>query len=176
MLDVITWYNPILETSAEAVTEFGPDTAAMGSQMIDVMRKYNGVGLAGNQVGALLRIFVMDRQSDEAKEKQESLIVCNPRIMIWKDTPDEPGQEGCLSFPGVYNQVLRGTKVDMLYQDPLYGKEHSIYLEGLEARIVQHEVDHLNGIMFFERLATKQMRKATIREYIKKHPDARVKA
>jgi peptide deformylase len=173
MLEIVTWYNPILETSAEAVTEFGPDTAAMGSEMITVMRKYNGVGLAGNQVGALLRIFVMDRQSDEAKEKQKSLIVCNPRILISGD--EIAGQEGCLSLPGVWNQVMRGTKVDMIYQDPLHGKEHTIYLEGLEARICQHEVDHLNGIMFVDRLASKQMRKATMREYVKLHPDAKEK-
>ena len=145
----------------------------MGSQMIDVMRKYNGVGLAGNQVGALLRIFVLERQVKK-DATPETLIVCNPRIMIWEG-PEVGEQEGCLSLPGVYNQVMRGTRVDMLYQDPLYGKEHSIYLEGLEARIVQHEVDHLNGIMFFDRLASKQMRKATIREYIKKHPEAKEK-
>jgi peptide deformylase len=161
VLDIVKWYNPILTIPAEAVRDFNGDLASLAENMIATMNAYNGLGLAGPQAAASLRIFVM-------KNKKESLVACNPRILI--HGPETVMDEGCLSLPGVYNQVSRGTKVDMKYTDVL-GNERDIYLEGLEARIIQHEVDHLNGILFVDRMS-RQMRSSTLREYTKKFPHA----
>jgi len=161
-MDIVLWYNPVLAQIAEAVTSFGPELAELSKNMIDTMKAHGGIGLSGNQVNVPMRIFVMQRQG--MIFSKGTLTVCNPRISI--EGPDHAMNEGCLSLPGIYNQVVRGTKVTMLYQD-LTGTEQEIYLEDLEARIAQHEFDHLNGTMFFDRMS-RQMRKATLREWEKK--------
>ncbi len=161
-LEIVKWYNPVLEEIAEAVTEFTPELEALSTNMIETMNRFNGLGLSGNQVAAPIRIFVMKRELPKEGEPL-TLTALNPRMLI--EGPDEFMSEGCLSLPGIYEQVCRGSKVDMIYQD-LQGKEQNIYLEGIEARIAQHELDHLNGIMFFNRMS-RQLRRGVLKRWEK---------
>lgn len=171
VLDVVKWYNPVLEQVAEPIV-FGSDRLNFGSchlkvlafDMIETTNRFNGVGISGNQVNVPLRIFVMKRERVENPDLEMNLTVINPILTV--SGPEATMNEGCLSVPGVYNQVSRPSLVKMNYQD-VEGAAHEIFLGGIEARIAQHEVDHLDGKMFFDRMS-RQMRKATIREWEKK--------
>lgn len=171
--------DPVLSQVCDPVSEseFGLDCVKVGEEIIRVMRSgRNGVGMAAPQAGLLKRIFVMlltpdkfERQAVrpdiyELIREGEPLVLCNPDLRPLGDEM-QTGQEGCLSIPGVYNQVKRHVNVEVAYSTPL-GEAQSIALHGFDARVAQHENDHLDGLMFFDRM-TKNMRKHTLREWEK---------
>jgi len=167
ILKIRVWDDPVLSTVAEKVpdTEFGPDLERLGLDMLETLRATSsGVGLAGPQVGISKRIFVMAQDSENKKVDPSYHILVNPVIAL--DGTVVYGTEGCLSFPGLYEQVERSNIVAMTYQKP-DGEYIHVNMGGLDARIVQHEVDHLNGIMFFDRLS-RQMRKRLLQKWEKK--------
>jgi peptide deformylase len=155
--------DPILSANCAPFEpgEFGTDLVRFSVLLIEKMLSTStGIGLAAPQVGILKRAFAMKYPDID---KREAIVLYNPIVIPEGD--DWLYNEGCLSVPGVHNQVKRPKNAIVRYQNEI-GNEKRIELEMLPARIVQHENDHLNGIMFFDRL-TKQMRKATLREWEK---------
>jgi peptide deformylase len=122
---------------------------AIVRQMFELMYAANGVGLAANQVDLPYRLFVINLKSDPA-EKEEERVFVNPVLSGRKGMIE--AEEGCLSLPGVYGQVKRPERV-VLNAFSLEGEELTLELEGLFARAVQHEVDHLDGVLFIDRLS-----------------------
>ncbi|SHH52962.1 peptide deformylase [Thermosipho atlanticus] len=134
--------DPILRKKAEKVTDF-EFVRNLKEEMLKTMYLDDGVGLAAPQVGVLLRFFVMD-------EGNGPMFIINPEI-IEHSEEKELGEEGCLSLPGIFADVSRYKWVRLRYQDE-YGKVHERLFEGYPARIVQHESDHLDGVLFIDHL------------------------
>ncbi|MBN2414431.1 peptide deformylase [bacterium] len=149
MKHVITYPDPVLRQQAEPVDEIDDEIRRLADEMSDVMYNDDGVGLAANQVGETKRIIVFD-----AGEGFHCLI--NPEITPVEDET-EVREEGCLSLPGVQVNVERYKRIKVEALD-LAGAPFSDTLEGLAARAVQHEVDHLNGIMIIDHASSLQRR------------------
>jgi len=121
----------------------------MVREMFDLMYEANGIGLAANQVDLPYRLFVLNLKSDpEAREDEQ--VFLNPVITGRKGNAE--GEEGCLSLPGLYAQVKRPERVSLNAYN-LAGEEINLDLDGLFARAVQHEIDHLDGVLFIDRLS-----------------------
>ena len=147
-LKILVQPNPILRKKS---TEINPkkisdrELRALISAMIKIMLKTDGVGLAAPQIGKNIRLAVIN-------SKDGAFCLINPKY-IKKSWARELGQEGCLSLPGIFGKVKRHKKISLTYynQD---GKKTKLIAEGMMARVIQHEVDHLNGILFIDK-ATK---------------------
>jgi peptide deformylase len=145
------WDDPVLSKVCEPFSdsEFGSKLEAFGTNMVNTMKRSRGIGLAGSQVSILKAIFVMQPEwKRDILDEPKPLIVCNPVLVL--DGREADGTEGCLSLPGIYEEVTRTEKVTMQYREPS-GKMCEVILNNLDARVAQHEADHLNGIMFFDR-------------------------
>jgi peptide deformylase len=145
---VLTIYgDPALRRRSEEVTEFGPELQPLLDRMYEVMYEEEGVGLAAPQVGVNQRIMIMDVAISEEERHTGELI--NPEILETRGT--QKGSEGCLSIPGLREDVTRDDwlRVRGVNRD---GEPVEFEAEGLLSRAVQHEVDHLNGILFIDRL------------------------
>ena len=145
VLKVIKFPDPVLATRAAEVAAVTDAERKLVRDMIDTMVAEEGVGLAANQVGVLKRVFVASADQVRGKE----LVFFNPRIVRKEGQIKE--FEGCLSVPGFYEPVKRFKTVWMRAMT-LGGKEAEFRGEGLLSRIFQHEIDHLNGILFIDRL------------------------
>lgn len=145
MLDIITLGDEFLREKTDRIIDFGSEIAVLADAMIDTMRSERGLGLAGPQVGVLKRIFVL-----ELPEEGFSRVFINPEII---ETSQELSsyEEGCLSIPGMYSDVIRPARVTVQAQDTK-GKPFTINAEGMLARVIQHENDHLHGVLFIDRL------------------------
>jgi peptide deformylase len=146
MLVLVKESDPILKQIA-APWDFDQHDNAEETErkMLAIMKANNGIGLAGNQVGILRRIFVIQLQNGHE-------IGCfNPRILNG-DNSNITGNEGCLSFPDLWLKVSRHNKITAAYLDNT-GTEHIIELEGIDSRCFQHELDHLDGITFTEHVS-----------------------
>lgn len=153
--------DPVLRQKAAEIA--APDDAlrALVADMRETMHAYSGVGLAANQVGVLQRVLVVDVPVDEDKRVAYALV--NPEIT--ERSGSETGEEGCLSIPGVWEDVARAQKIRVQAQDE-FGKPLSFEAEDYLARAIQHEVDHLDGVLFVDRLS------ALRRQFLKKRLDA----
>lgn len=163
MLDLRYWNDPVLSSICEPVreSEFGSKLEEFGIELISTMDTHKGLGLAAPQVGVTKRLFVMHLP----KWGVSPIVVCNPTLKIYG--PILYLQEGCLSVPEVFEQVARQQSITMRFFWPS-GKEDELQLDDMDARIAQHEADHLDGIMFFDRRRmSKQMSKAVIRAWEK---------
>lgn len=155
-LPVLIYPHEILRQKAKLVEAFDKTLEDLAAQMLDTMYFYKGIGLAANQVGVLSRVFVLDvswREVDEeGNKKVERLpeIYVNPEIVSKQGTIEY--EEGCLSIPKMYGLVKRSEMIEVKYKD-LKGKEQRATLSGLRAIAFQHELDHLNGVMFFDHLS-----------------------
>lgn len=162
-LEIRIFGDPVLRQQAHEVTDFDGHLARLADDMLMTMRDAGGVGLAANQVGVLKRLFTWEVE----REEQEPIggAVVNP---VLRETSAEvqQGDEGCLSFPGLFYPLERPLRVIVDYQD-LTGEERHLELEGFYARIWLHEMDHLNGILFVDHLAKHDKREALrrMREY-----------
>jgi len=152
---VIKFGDPVLKSRASPVTEFGPELRAEVERMIQIMRDGMGVGLAATQIGVLRRVLVFAAGSDA-----EPTALVNPEIE-WLSDEIVVAEEGCLSLPRVSMDVERPLHARIGGQDT--GGE-SIWLEasGLEARVLQHEIDHLDGVLILDR-TTREQRKGALR-------------
>jgi len=138
--------DPILKQKAEHWDFENHVNAAMVEQeMLKIMKASNGIGLAGNQVGLLRRVFVMKLQDGR------EIGFFNPTILVGDNNLVED-QEGCLSFPNLWLKVPRHNKISAMYLDNA-GKRCIIELEGIDSRCFQHELDHLDGITFTEHVS-----------------------
>jgi peptide deformylase len=147
ILPIRVWADPVLSKVCDKIedNEFGPKLEEFGLQLRATMEHKNGVGLAGPQVGVAKRIFVMEFPDHE---NLEPTVICNPVLDL--SGGSVYAREGCLSLPNVFEQVCRAEQVSVRYQHPLDGKESIFLLDKFDARVAQHEFDHLNGIMFFD--------------------------
>ena len=138
--------TPVLEQRAEPVAEINDDIRRLADRMIDLMVETQGVGFAAPQAGVNLRMFVvsLDSSRDSAK------VYINPEIEV--SGPTLSHEEGCLSLPGIYSQIQRHAKCKVTATD-LDGNRFTEEAEGLLARAFQHEYDHLDGIMFTDRIS-----------------------
>jgi peptide deformylase len=143
--------DPALRLRANEVEEFDDDLARLAERMTALMRDANGVGLAATQVGILRRVFVFQPGEDE-----EPVVVVNPQIEV-RGGEAEAGDEGCLSMQGVLVCVERPCSVVLTAQD-VAGADYSRELHGQGARVAQHELDHLDGVLMIDR-ATDATRK-----------------
>lgn len=145
MLDIYTLGEEVLREKAANVTVFDNALAIFVDAMFDTMEEADGIGLAAPQVGVTKRLFVVD-----TRRPGEKLVFINPEII---GTSEQQGlhEEGCLSIPGMYYDILRPLEVTMQAQD-IEGKSFVTRASGLLARVIQHEYDHLNGVLFIDRM------------------------
>lgn len=144
MLEIHKWSDPFLKMKCEPVEEITDEIKELISEMLQTMKENNGAGLAANQVGSSHRLFVIGFEG-----KYFALI--NPE-MTQKTKEEETELEGCLSFPNEHRKIKRPIGVQMKYLNIL-GEEKTIKCEGVLARALQHEYDHLNGITFRDRVS-----------------------
>ena len=149
--------DEVLKKKAETVTDFNEEIRQIVNDMFETMYKRGGVGLAANQVGILKRIVIIDLRSGKENQGKEQIVLINPEIVTLEG--EEIKEEGCLSLPGLYKKVKRAAYAKVKAQN-LDGEEFTIEGEGLLARAFQHEIDHLNGIVFIDRLSPLQKRLA----------------
>jgi peptide deformylase len=151
-LEIRIFGDPVLRQRAHEVQDFDGRLAQLAADMLETMRAAEGVGLAANQVGVLKRLFTweVERETEDAIETLGGAVV-NPTLLDSSEDLQD-GDEGCLSFPGLFYPLQRPLRVEVGYQD-LHGEDHTVQLEGFLARIWLHEMDHLNGILFIDHLA-----------------------
>ncbi|MCZ2342524.1 MAG: peptide deformylase [Bacteroidales bacterium] len=147
-MNVLSYPHPALRVKARPVTTLDAAVIQAGREMLELMYKQEGLGLAAQQVGLDYQILVINFQGDPACPEQE-VVAINPVILESKGS--EKGREGCLSFPGLYQDIRRAKMVRVQYYD-LTGKPFEMTCTGLPARIWQHEIDHLNGVLFIDKM------------------------
>jgi peptide deformylase len=151
MLKLRYYGDPILRRRAMEVQVFDGALRDLALQMLEAMDREEGVGLAAPQVGLDLRLLVALAMREPGDETAEPVVMVNPEIL--ERSPESwVYEEGCLSIPGVRGDVTRPERVRVRYQD-VEGTEHTIDAEGMFARILQHEIDHLNGKLFIDYLS-----------------------
>lgn len=153
--------DPVLRRKAAEVTEFDDALRKLVANMRETMALYNGVGLAGNQVGVLKRVLVVDVPVEDDKRAQYALV--NPAVL--ERAGSETSEEGCLSIPGVYEEVTRPYHVVVEARDE-NGAPVRVEADGYLARAIQHEIDHIDGVLFVDRLS------ALKRQFLKRSLDA----
>ena len=151
------------------MTDFGAALRGLVSDMRDTMYLAEGAGLAAIQVGEPLRLFIIDPEVAGLTEEDPPLVVANPELLSISDE-EQTGDEGCLSFPGIFVPVKRGQRARVRAQD-LDGKTYEIEGEGLFSRALQHENDHLSGRLLIDmvgpvkrQIIKRKMRKENERE------------
>ena len=137
--------DPVLREKTDIVTHFNDKLKTIVEQMVEFMHIEDGIGLAAPQVGLRDRIIVVDISPIEEEETPRAFI--NPQI-LWAEG-ESVVEEGCLSIPGVREDVKRPERIKLSYQD-VDGKHHEEEYDGWLARVLQHEIDHLNGILFVD--------------------------
>ena len=152
--EIRTFGDPVLKSRATPVKDFDGSLERLAQDMLRIMRENEGVGLAANQIGRLKRIFVA------AYENQE-FVVINP-VVEWSSESTEKDEEGCLSLPGTRVEIERPYAVTVSGKDTS-GTTVRLEAEGLLARIFQHEIDHLNGVLILDRTDL-ESRKRAMRE------------
>lgn len=159
MAKIITVPNPILRKKSEAVTDFGNATKNLIEEMIKTLthsdnpkEEVKGVGLAAPQIGISKRV-VLARKVNARGEDGEIVTLVNPEI-IGKSASLEAGLEGCLSIPGLYGEVNRYVWIEIKSKNNS-GKSIKLRAEGFFARVIQHEIDHLDGVLFTDKLLGK---------------------
>jgi peptide deformylase len=145
LLTIVRYPDPVLTTPAKPVTDFGPRLAQLVEEMFLTMYQSKGVGLAAPQVGISQRIYVVNCGKEQPPETELALI--NPVVVCVEG--EQCGDEGCLSFPGIFVQKKRPKTVTMRAQD-VHGKWFEVTGEGLLARAFLHELEHLDGKVFLE--------------------------
>jgi len=151
---IVKYPNPILRKKSEEVKEVTEDIKKLGQDMIQTMMEKDGIGLAAPQIGELKRIIVVypiQERSLEEKAKKTPQVFINPKI-IKKSKEAIIDEEGCLSLPGLFLKIKRAKEVEIEALNER-GEKIKIKTEGLPARVFQHEIDHLDGILFIDRLS-----------------------
>ncbi|MDX6766806.1 MAG: peptide deformylase [Candidatus Methylacidiphilales bacterium] len=164
ILPIIPYGHAVLRKKGRTVPAITPEIRQLVADMIETMRAAHGVGLAAQQIGQDLQLCVIEITPEVSKERPSRkwvdgketdphehmpLVLVNPVIEMTKKK--ETGPEGCLSFPGLTADIVRGYRVKVTHQD-LEGKTHTFEAAGLLGRAVQHEYDHLQGVLFIDRM------------------------
>lgn len=181
-LPIIGYGDPVLRKKGVAITSEYPELKTLISNMYDTMYNAYGVGLAAPQIGLAIRLFIIDtapfaESEDLSLEEQEVLkngkkTFINPTII--KEEGDEWGfNEGCLSIPDVREDVFRKEKITIHYFDEDF-KEHTEVFDGLIARVIQHEYDHIEGVLFTDKIST--LKKTLIKKRLQNIIDGKISA
>lgn len=151
LMKIVHYPEPVLLTVGKPVgeDEFNENLQKIVEDMFETMYSAQGVGLAAPQVGISKRFFVMDVPTDEGEPNKIALI--NPEIITQEG--EQYGDEGCLSFPGIYTKVRREVRTVVRYQD-IFGNLQELDCTDLSARCVLHETDHCDGIIFLDRMTS----------------------
>ena len=175
-LEIVRYNDPVLRKKGEKITVFDAGLAALADAMIETMHEAGGIGLAAQQVGHPIQVCIVDLRGTEAEfdwmldgakpplELFMPMVVVNPKVTIARKTPTASVEEGCLSFPEIRGEVPRARSILVKFHDQA-GLQHTLECTGLFARCILHEVDHLNGILFIDRME-KEVR-ATVEEAVK---------
>ena len=150
-----------LRIKAKPVETFDEELKTLTDDMFETMHSVNGIGLAATQIGVAKQVAV----NDISPEKNEPLVIVNPEIQILDPSKTEDYDEGCLSVPGFFETISRPSDIKLSYQD-LSGKKQEIKPEGLLTKVVQHELDHLNGRLFVDHIS--ELKRRRIRNKIVK--------
>lgn len=164
--------DPLLRKEAEPVREFGAELERFVEALFATMAKEQGVGLAAPQVGRRIRVLVLNATG----EPQDALALVNPEI-VERSGPETVFEEGCLSFPGIFAEVRRPDRCRVRAFD-VKGNPIEAEYEGFQSRVVQHEYDHLEGVLLVDRMspADKLKNKAALEELVERYRAARAKA
>lgn len=146
---VVHYPHPALRWKSKPVVEINAELRAIVARMFELMYENKGIGLAANQVALPIRVFVANITGD-ASAKEEEHVFINPEILHRKGTDE--GEEGCLSLPELYGPVKRAEEIVVDAFD-LDGQQFEMTLNELPARVVQHEMDHLDGVLFTDRMS-----------------------
>ncbi len=161
ILQIRKYPDRVLSTKASEVEDIGGEIVDLANSMLETMYKAPGIGLAAPQVGRSIRLIVFDIGHTEGEP--EPHIVVNP--VITASEGEDIQEEGCLSLPGIYASVKRAYAVELKGYD-LEGREITMQAEGLLARVIQHEVDHLDGKLFVDRMS-KVRRNLLLKRYFR---------
>ena len=151
VLPIVIAPDPRLKTRSQPVTEITPEIHRLMDDMLDTMYAANGIGLSAVQVGVLKRVIVVDVDQRDEGGVRNPIKMINPEI-IGETEELNVYNEGCLSFPGQYSEVERPEAIKLRYLDE-NGKEHVIEADGLLATCLQHEIDHMNGVVFVDHVS-----------------------
>ncbi|WP_414832224.1 peptide deformylase [Afifella sp. YEN Y35] len=161
-LDIVTLPDPVLRKLSDPVEGMSEAIQKLLDDMLETMYEAPGIGLAAIQVGVPKRVITIDVSREE--DKREPLFLVNPQI-VWRSDDPNVHEEGCLSIPEYFAEVERPARVKVTYHD-YDGKEQELEADGLLATCIQHEVDHLNGVLFIDYLS-KLKRDMVIRRFTK---------
>ncbi len=165
-LRIVHYNEPVLRRKGEKVVAFDANLAALVAEMITAMHRAEGIGLAAQQVGRALKVCVVDLRDSDAEFTWEldgkrlpidlfmPMALVNPQVTIAAGTKETVFEEGCLSFPKIRGDIVRPDAITVKFQDER-GGAHTLKCDGLFSRCIQHEVDHLNGVLFIERMDKK---------------------
>lgn len=148
LLEIRKYPDPVLQKKAFPVEDFGPSLEKLVADMTETMYEAPGIGLAATQVGELQRVIVFDLNPREEGRNPACLV--NPEIV--EGEGEQVLEEGCLSVPEYYSEVKRMAKIRVRGQD-LQGRPVELCAEGILATVLQHEIDHLDGILFIDRIS-----------------------
>ncbi|MFV0452952.1 MAG: peptide deformylase [Propioniciclava sp.] len=172
VLPITRWGTPVMHEPTEPITEFTDELRDLVRDMFATMQAADGVGLAATQVGRNLSLFVYSCPDEDDTLRHGA--VCNPLVTTptGKDRHLESADEGCLSYPGGYQPLSRPDHATCVGQDP-WGVEVTVEGTGLLARCLQHETDHLNGMVFGDRLSARTYRKLSeqVESLADRYPD-----
>ena len=178
ILPIYTYGQPVLREEAKAVETGYPQIKTLVDNMFETMNRADGVGLAAPQVGISIRLFVIDADGiaktyPECKDFKRVMI--NP-VITGRSDETVALEEGCLSFPGIHEKVMRPVGIQVEYMDENFEK-HDEHLKGFVARIVQHEIDHLNGQVFIDSISPirRQLNKGKLNNLIKGNVNCKYK-
>ena len=166
ILPIVAYGDPVLRKVADTIDAAYPDLEKLITNMKETMYNASGVGLAAPQIGKAIRLFLIDAspfaEDDDLSEEERTVLKSFNRVFINPKILEEEGEEwifneGCLSIPDVREDVSRQPKITIEYQDENFTL-HKETLEGLAARVFQHEYDHIEGILFTDKLSTLKKR------------------
>lgn len=162
LLKIVHFNDPILRKKGAKITAFNATLAQLAADMVETMHAAEGIGLAAQQIGQAIQLCVVDLRPTEAKFAWEydgarvplelfmPLAIVNPELSVVPE-PATVYEEGCLSFPEIRGDVVRPDEITVKFQDPA-GHPHVLRCTGLLSRCVQHEADHLNGVLYIDRM------------------------
>tara|TARA_B100000614_G_scaffold103054_1_gene92632 strand:+ start:118 stop:723 length:606 start_codon:yes stop_codon:yes gene_type:complete len=160
-LEIYKLGSKTLRTTAKRISKVDIDTRKLAKEMLQSMYSAKGIGLAAPQVGISKELLVIDINFEDSAA--EPLILINPEITAYGSTLNSY-EEGCLSIPGVYLNVIRPSTIKLKFRDEM-GRPRKMNADGLLARCIQHEVDHLKGVLFVDRVTSKEdLKKELIKE------------
>ena len=154
ILPIYTFGQPVLRQEAEEIDKDYPELEQLIKDMYETLERSEGIGLAAPQVGLPIRLVVinLDVISDDLPQYKGYIkTFINPYIEEYDETETDTMEEGCLSLPGIHEKVKRPTRIRVTYQDEQF-QEHDEWVTGYLARVMQHEFDHLDGVVFTDHL------------------------